>query len=115
VFVFERFRLLNPGTIGISSITAAEFEYGVNKSLFHDQNRNALQQFLIPLEIVDFGYGAAARYGIIRNQLEKAGKTIGPLDMLIAAHAQSIKAILVTNNVKEFERVDDLEIENWAA
>jgi tRNA(fMet)-specific endonuclease VapC len=115
VNVFERFQSLTPGTVGISSITAAELQYGVSKSAFPEKNLNALQQFLVPLEIVEFDYEAAIQYGKIRTQLEKAGKSIGSLDLLIGAHAQSLKAILVTNNLKEFVRIEDLKTENWVA
>lgn len=70
-------------------------------------------QFLIPLEIVGFDSNAATEYGEIRAGLEKSGTPIGPLDTLIAAHAKSLKLILVTNNEKEFKRVAGLRIENW--
>ena len=69
--VFEKFKQLIPGTVGISSITAAELEFGVNKSAFPDKNHNALQQFLIPLEIVEFNYESAIYYGKLRSKLEK--------------------------------------------
>ena len=111
--VFEKFRSLTPGSIGVSSITVAELAYGVNKSAFPEKNRNALQQFLIPLEILDFGNDAALQYGIIRSKLEKSGTPIGPLDTLIGAHALSLNIILVSNNIKEFGRIDGLLTENW--
>jgi tRNA(fMet)-specific endonuclease VapC len=68
---------------------------------------------LIPLEIFEFNLDAGIEYGKIRASLEKAGTPIGPLDTLIAAHAKSLNLILVTNNEKEFQRVDGLEISNW--
>jgi len=113
--VFKRFQSLTPGTVGISSITAAELQYGVSKSSFPEKNHDALQHFLIPLEIIEFGYEAAIHYGKIRTQLEKNGKPIGPLDTLIGAHALSLNAILITNNLKEFIRIDGLKTENWAS
>ena len=111
--MFQRFQSLEIGTIGVSSITVAELQYGVSKSAFPDKNTLALQIFLIPLEIVPFDYEAAVPYGKIRFQLEKEGKTIGPLDILIGAHALSLNAILVTNNLKEFTRIEGLKAENW--
>ena len=111
--VFKRFQIHDIGTVGVSSITVAELQYGVDKSAFPDKNNKALQDFLDPLEILPFEYDACDPYGKIRAQLERAGKTIGPLDFLIAAHAISLNAILVTNNVKEFSRIEKLKIENW--
>ena len=111
--VFHRLQSLEIGTIGVSSITVAELQYGVSKSAFPDKNTSALQNFLIPFEIVPFDYDAAVPYGKIRFQLEKEGKIIGPLDLLIGAHAFSLNAILVTNNLKEFTRIEGLKTENW--
>jgi len=68
---------------------------------------------LTPIEIIDYGYEATVEYGKIRAELEKRGITIGPLDMLISSHAKSLNVILVTNNVREFERIAGLRIENW--
>ena len=72
-----------------------------------------MNQFLVPLDIVEFDANAAVEYGIIRAKLERAGTPIGPLDMLIASHVKSLDLTLVTNNEKEFKRVDGLKIENW--
>jgi tRNA(fMet)-specific endonuclease VapC len=112
--VFEKFKQHIPGEIGISSITSAELQYGVNKSMNVQRNQIALNQFLIPLEIFNFDFEASIEYGKIRSELEKAGTPIGPLDMLIAAHARSLNMTLITNNEKEFSRVSNLKIENWA-
>ena len=111
--VFEKFKGLPLGSVGISSITLAELEYGVKKSSQPEKNQIALKQFLIPLEILDFDTNAAAEYGKIRTDLERNGTPIGPLDTLIAAHVKSLELILVTNNEKEFKRVAGLQIENW--
>ena len=78
------------------------------------KNEQALLRFLAPLSILPFGAGAASEYGEIRAYLQSRGTPIGPLDMLIAAHARAEGMILVTNNIREFERVPDLELENWA-
>jgi len=101
------------GEVGVSSITVAELYYGVEKSRYPSQNREALEQFLIPLAIVDFDYLASAAYGKIRATLEAQGTPIGSLDMLIAAHAVSMDVTLVTNNVQEFARMPNLKITNW--
>jgi tRNA(fMet)-specific endonuclease VapC len=68
----------------------------------------------MPLEIVQFDAHAAKKYGDIRAGLERSGQIIGGNDLFIAAHALSLEATLITNNVKEFERVPELHIENWA-
>jgi tRNA(fMet)-specific endonuclease VapC len=111
--VIERFNTLQPSDIGISSITVAELEYGASKSQKPEQNKAALQQFLLPLEILVFDQQAAQVYGIIRADLERPGQVIGSLDMLIAAQAKSEGIVLVTNNVREFSRIPDLKLENW--
>ncbi len=112
--VLRRFKEeLNNG-IGISSITLAELEYGMKHSSNPAQNERALLRFLVPLSVLPFGAGAASEYGAIRTFLQNNGTPIGPLDMLIAAHAKSERLVMVTNNVREFERVPGLEIENWA-
>jgi tRNA(fMet)-specific endonuclease VapC len=99
--------------ITISTITIAEMEYGVSKSLKTHQNRLALVTFLIPFSALDFDQEAATEYGIIRTWLEANGKRVGPMDMLIAAQARSKGLILVTNNEKEFAQVQGLAVENW--
>ena len=110
--VLAHFKRHALGDIGISSITASELAFGVAKS-GSLKNRIALEAFLLPLQIVEYDAGAAMVYGDIRAALEKQGKTIGPLDMLIAAHALSRQLVLVTNNEREFRRVDQLKVENW--
>ena len=113
VNVLDKFKSLSIGTIGISAITLAELQFGVMKSSDPKKNQDALDKFLTPLEILDFDYHATIHYGQIRAGLEKQGTPIGPLDTLIASHAMSLDLILVTNNMKEFERILDLKIENW--
>lgn len=109
----RRFEEFEVGEVGVSTITVSELRYGVEKSARPEQNRAALQQFLIPLEVVSFEEEATQKYGRIRATLEKQGTPIGPLDTLIAAHAASLEATLVTNNTSEFERVPGLKIEDW--
>ena len=100
--------------ICISSITLAELEYGMKHSSNPTKNERALLKFLLPLRILSFESSAASAYGEIRAYLQKQGTPIGPLDMLIAGHARSKELILVTNNVREFARVPELKLENWA-
>jgi len=99
--------------IGISSITVAELLYGVEKSSLQERNRDALNGFLAPFEIMPFDDLAAEVYGRIRAGLERKGTPIGSMDMLIAAHALSLGVTLVTNNTKEFKRVPHLQVANW--
>ena len=98
--------------IGISSIVASELWFGVEKSA-SAKNAKALTQFLSPLEIAPYDEAATQTYGRIRAALEVKGKTIGPLDTLIAAHALALDVTLVTNNSTEFRRVTGLRIVDW--
>jgi len=112
--VRSHFERLQPGDILLSSVVLAELMYGVSKSQHRKRNRAALEMFLMPLEIVAFGAHEAEVYGHIRSDLERTGQVIGGNDMFIAAHAFSLGVTLVTNNEREFSRVSDLKIENWA-
>ena len=111
--VFQKLQNTNPEDVCISSVTYAELVHGVEKSAAVEKNRLALSMLLANMEILDFDVDAADCYGKIRAVLEKKGTPIGPLDMMIAAHAQSLGYTVVTNNVKEFSRVSALQIENW--
>lgn len=102
-----------PNDVCISSISYAELLHGVEKSRDVERNRIALTMFLSPISILDFDARAAEEYGRIRAALERKGTPIGPMDTLIAAHAHSEDLILVTNNTREFERVEDLPLEDW--
>lgn len=108
---FHQFRL---GEIGLSSVVAAELAYSVAKS-GSERNRRALEMFLAPLEIMPFNEVAIWVYGQLRADLERRGQSIGSLDTMIAAHALSMNAVLVTNNTREFSRVKDLQLESWVA
>ncbi len=112
--VLDRFAQHTPGDVGVSSITVAELMYGIAKSSRPMQNRAALAFFLQPLQHMPFSAEAAEMYGKIRATLERNGTPIGPLDTLIAAHALSLDVTLVTNNEREFKRIQGLRIENWA-
>ena len=103
-----------PSEVCVSAITYAELAYGVEKSMAVEKNRLALALLFSNIEVLDFDTKAAIHYGKIRAYLEKQGTPIGPLDMMIASHAMSLGYTVVTNNIKEFERVPDLKLENWA-
>jgi tRNA(fMet)-specific endonuclease VapC len=99
----------------ISTITLAELEFGNANanSLYKERNRLALLEFLSIMGLKHFDENAAREYGIIKKDLKDKNFLIGPFDMLIGAHAKSLNMTLVTNNVREFERIQDLKIENW--
>jgi tRNA(fMet)-specific endonuclease VapC len=113
VTVLNRLQKISISDICISTITLAELEYGIEKSSNKFQNRFALTEFLVPIEIIAFDDAAATKYGEIRAGLEKKVKMIGPYDMLIAAHALSLNLTIITNNISEFKRIPTLKIENW--
>ena len=112
--VIRKLRETDPDDVCVSSVTYAELVHGVEKSAAVEKNRLALSMLLANIEIKDFGVDAANCYGKIRAALERKGTPIGPLDMMIAGHAQSLELTVVTNNMKEFSRVNNLKIENWA-
>lgn len=97
----------------ISTITLAELIFGVENSERRDANFSEVLDFIGNLSVISFDDKAALEYGKVRALLQKAGTPIGPNDSLIAAHALSTEATLVTNNVKEFSRVESLSVENW--
>ena len=111
--VFERFARELFGSIGISSITVAELSCGMAKSQRPAKNLEVLEEFLYPLTLHDFGTEAARAYGNVRVRLERQGTPVGSNDLFIAAHALSLNATLVTNNIREFSCVPDLPVENW--
>jgi len=112
--VLKHLKEHSTGDIGISSITLAELHYGVGKSQHVQKNREALSEFFLPLEIADFDEKASQTYGTVRATLEKAGKPIGSMDMLIGSHALSLGVTLVTNNTKEFKRIRNLKVVDWS-
>jgi tRNA(fMet)-specific endonuclease VapC len=113
--VLKRVRSKQPGQIAVSTITVAELEYGIARSRYPERNRVALLEFLFPFAILDFDQKACTAYGQIRSVLEAKGKPVGPMDLLLAAQAKSRNLVLVTNNEREFKRIDGLRIENWAS
>ena len=113
ISVLERFRKLAMEQICISSVTYAELLYGVARSSSRRINRPIVDDFVRHLDVIDWDTGAAEQYGQIRADLEARGEPVGAMDMMIAAHAKSIKAVLVTNNQKHFARIKGLKVENW--
>jgi tRNA(fMet)-specific endonuclease VapC len=96
-----------------SVITLAELLYGVQVSSKKKANRAAVDELMRHLTVVEWSRDAAEHYAEIRADLKKKGQLIGSNDLLIAAHARSTGAVVVTNNVKDFGRVKGLEVENW--
>ena len=102
------------GSLCISSITLAELWHGIQKSVFPEKSQRAFLKFSLILDILPFDDLAAIEYGKICAALQKQGTPIGTMDMLIAAHAKASDCTLVTNNMREFERVEGLRLVNWA-
>jgi len=111
--VLEHFRKLAMEQVCISTVTYAELLYGVERSSSKRINRPIIDDFVQHLDVIEWDNAAAEQYGKIRTDLEASGKPIGAMDMMIAAHAKSIKAVLVTNNQKHFARIKGLKVENW--
>lgn len=111
--LLNRMRVFRTGEIGVSVMTVAELQYGVSESASKERNQAALEAFLLPLDIAEFTVEAAVVYGQVRAGLERQGRPIGPLDTMIAAHALSLDVPLITNNTREFERVEGLRLEDW--
>ena len=101
------------GQMCISSITLAELLHGVQKSQQPERNLEQVEDFVSRLQTLDYGLKAANHYGEIRAKLERKGKPIGVNDLHIGAHARSEGLTLVTNNQREFERIEGLRVDNW--
>ena len=99
----------------MSAVTFAELSYGVQASAAakRKQNQSVLDSLVLHLAVLDWPQDAAKHYAEIRADLKKRGAQLGAADLMIAAHARAMGAIVVTNNVKDFERVKGLEVENW--
>ncbi|MBR1374955.1 MAG: type II toxin-antitoxin system VapC family toxin [Cardiobacteriaceae bacterium] len=111
--VVETFSNYKVGEVVISNITACELAFGVKKSSSIDKNSSLLFEFFELIQILPFGQEAIWHYADIRASLQRKGSPIGAMDLLIAAHARSLNLPLVTNNTREFERVEGLQLENW--
>jgi tRNA(fMet)-specific endonuclease VapC len=110
----EKINSLQPFDLKISAVSVAELEYGAAKSLRREQNRAALLNFVSAFHILPFDERDAEYYGLIRADLESRGALIGAYDLQIAAQALARGLTLVTNNLKEFRRIKNLKLENWA-
>ena len=109
----KKLRGKSVGQVGISSITLSELAFGAAKSNRPSDAREALEEFLLALEIAPFDERAAMSYGDVRTSLERCSRPIGPLDTLIGSHAQALDAILVTHNTREFSQIEGLRLEDW--
>lgn len=103
------------GQMCISSVVAMELFYGAEKSIKQKEALAGVESFIARLGVLDFTTEAAAHAAQIRVELQRQGKPIGPYDIMIAGHARSEGLVLVSNNLKEFERVDGLRLENWVS
>lgn len=100
--------------ISISSVVLSELQYGIEKSKYKEKNQEKVNKLLSKLDVIDYSSSCAYFYGKIRSELELKGSIIGNNDLFIASHAIEQNAILITNNVSEFKKVENLKIENIA-
>jgi tRNA(fMet)-specific endonuclease VapC len=113
--VLHRLRSVPVSDVSVSVITKAELLYGVAVSPRHARDSRAVDAFLRHVAVLEFDDAAAAHHAEIRAALKKRGIMIGANDLLIAAHARSLELALVTNNTREFSRVEGLAVENWVS
>jgi len=111
--IIRHFKQMSPADIKLPSITVAELYYGAEKSKAKVKNRQRVEQFVSPFEIIPFDEKACHTYGKIRCNVEASGKLIGPMDLLIASIGLARGYVVVTNNTKEFKRIRGLKVENW--
>jgi tRNA(fMet)-specific endonuclease VapC len=104
---------LKPADVGVSAITLAELRFGAAKSVRRGHHESVVAAFCGSITVADFDSNAASIYGALRSELESKGTPIGAPDMLIAAHALSLAAVVITGNVREFRKVPGLSVENW--
>ncbi|RMO80938.1 Ribonuclease VapC [Pseudomonas syringae pv. philadelphi] len=104
---------LHHGQLCISAITLMELVYGAEKSLSPEKNLAVVEGFTARLEVLPYDNDAAAHTGMIRAELARAGTPIGPYDQMIAGHARSLGLIIVTNNLREFQRVEGVRVDDW--
>jgi tRNA(fMet)-specific endonuclease VapC len=101
------------GRVGVSTISEMELEHGIERSASPARNRQAVDELLSLVEVLDLDSLAAMHAGRIRAVLAARGTPIGPYDALLAGHARSLGLVMVTNNVRELSRVPGLEVEDW--
>ncbi|MDU8499527.1 tRNA(fMet)-specific endonuclease VapC [Pseudomonas syringae] len=114
VSVREAFNL-HHGQLCISTITLMELVYGAEKSSSPERNLAVVEGFAARLELLPYDSDAAAHTGMIRAELARAGTPIGPYDQMIAGHARSLGLVVITNNQREFQRVEGLRVEDWVS
>jgi len=111
--VLSRLEHLQPGDVGMSVVTYLELVYGAHKSQRVEANLRVIDQLRRLIPVLPLEASAGPHFGRIRSVLERRGKPIGAYDLLIAAQALALGLVLVTNNPREFARVEGLPIENW--
>lgn len=111
--VLNKFKKLTVGDVAMSTITFGELYYGAKKSHHPEKALNVIENLISLIPALPMPIQAGEFYGKIRSDLEKKGKIIGNNDLWIAAHALTLEVIIVTNNAKEFSRINKLKIENW--
>ncbi|HVR40162.1 MAG TPA: type II toxin-antitoxin system VapC family toxin [Thermoanaerobaculia bacterium] len=111
--LIEHLRSIPRASVRLSSVVKGELLYGARKSTRMADNLRLLEQFFATMISLPFDDRCAEEYGLLREQLDRAGTPIGPNDLLIAATARAYRAVLVTHNVREFSRVPELRLEDW--
>lgn len=111
--VTAQFKARDPHTLCLSALVAGELAYGVELSTRVDSNRSNLNAFLSMMQIVPWDEQAMWHYGVQKARLKKAGTKIGEIDLLLGCQALALGATMVTNNTREFERIEGLTLENW--
>ena len=111
--IVEHFKMTPKESIVIPQIVIAEIEYGAQKSSNYEKTIKKYNDFTCNFDVAYFDKKAAEAYGVIRSQLEREGKLIGPNDLIIASIVVANKGVLVTHNVNEFERIKDIQVEDW--
>jgi tRNA(fMet)-specific endonuclease VapC len=109
----QRLRFISRSQLRLSAVVKAELIYGARKGTRVAENLRLLERFFDTIASIPFDDACAEQYGLLREELDRAGTPIGPNDLLIAATARAYSAILVTHNVREFSRVAELRIEDW--
>ncbi len=111
--LLKRLQTLGLESLAISVVTESELLYGARLSQKPKLAKLSFEEFIKHLSVLDWGREAASHYAEIRADLRKRGEMIGSNDLMIAAHARSLGATIVTNNEREFRRVKSLALENW--
>lgn len=111
----ERVRGFDPGELKVSSVTVFELAFGAQRSDRSDEIERVVRAFLSNVEVLPFDAAAAEEAGAVRAELVRRGRPIGAYDLLIAGHARSLGAVLITHNIREFARVEGLVIQDWAS